>query len=111
MNKLGFITLFASALLVGCVQQNTAQDNYREASFELCNTEVKLYSVSKDGRVRIVCADGAKFALNSEETLNVMRDINIDYCDGEGLGKFSETNSYYSFQCKSGSLLSISKDK
>ncbi|POF56469.1 hypothetical protein CRN58_24610, partial [Vibrio vulnificus] len=37
--------------------------------------------------------------------------INIDYCDGEGLGKFSETNSYYSFQCKSGSLLSISKDK
>jgi len=84
MNKLGFITLFASALLAGCAQQNTAQDNYREASFELCNTEVKLYSVSKDGRVRIVCADGAKFALNSEETLNVMRDINIDYCDGEG---------------------------
>ncbi|MEH0687680.1 hypothetical protein H4F05_15355 [Vibrio cholerae] len=92
----------------GCAS-NTKQDNFREASFELCNTEVDLYSVSDDGRVRIICSDGSKFALDSENTLETMRDINIDYCDGEGLGKFSESSKYYSFKCKSGTLLSISK--
>ncbi|MCG3727935.1 hypothetical protein [Vibrio cincinnatiensis] len=108
MNKVGFLALLAVAVTAGC-SSNTQQDNFREASFELCNTEVNIYSVSDDGRVRIVCADGSKFALQSEQTLNTMRDINIDYCDGEGLGKFSESNKYYLFQCKSGTLLSISK--
>ncbi|WP_070968589.1 hypothetical protein [Vibrio sonorensis] len=108
MNKLGFIAVALSVLAAGCAS-NTKQDNYREASFELCNTEVDIYSVSDDGRVRIVCSDGSKFALNSEETLETMRDINIDYCDGEGLGKFNESRKYYSFKCKSGTLLSISK--
>jgi len=108
MKSLPFITLIGAALLTGCAS-NSQQDNFREASFELCNTEVDIYSVSDDGRVRIVCSDGSKFALDSEKTLDIMRDINIDYCDGEGLGKFSETRSYYSFKCKSGTLLSISK--
>ncbi|SDH66662.1 hypothetical protein SAMN04488136_12382 [Vibrio xiamenensis] len=108
MKKLGFAVVVIAASLAGC-SSNTQQDNYREASFELCNTEVDLYSVSDDGRVRIGCADGSKFALDSEETLTTMRDINIDYCDGEGLGKFNETSKYYSFKCKSGTLLNISK--
>ena len=85
MKKLGFVAVALAALTAGCAS-NTQQDNFREASFELCNTEVELYSVSDDGRVRIVCADGSKFALTSEATLETMRDINIDYCDGEGLG-------------------------
>ncbi|ORT49273.1 hypothetical protein ST37_12620 [Vibrio sp. qd031] len=96
-------------LFAGCMNTPTTQDNYREASFELCNTEVDVYSVSDDGRVRIICSDGSKFALQNEKTLDVMRDINLDYCDGEGLGKFSESNRYYSFSCKSGTLISISK--
>ncbi len=108
MKKLGFAVVVIALSLAGC-SSNTKQDNYREASFELCNTEVDLYSVSDDGRVRIACADGSKFALNSEDTLATMRDINIDYCDGEGLGKFSESSKYYSFKCKSGTLLNISK--
>lgn len=108
MKRLGFIALAITAVTAGCAS-NTQQDNFREASFELCNTEVELYSVSDDGRVRIVCADGSKFALTSEATLETMRDINIDYCHGEGLGKFSESRKYYSFKCKSGTLLSISK--
>ena len=101
--------LCASVLLIGCSASNTKHDNYMEASFELCNTEVKLYSISDDDRVRIVCADGAKFAMQSEDTLEVMRDININYCQGEGLGKFNESNTYYSFKCKSGTLLSVPK--
>ncbi|MEZ8824845.1 hypothetical protein AB4259_12280 [Vibrio amylolyticus] len=108
MNKFGLLALMIAAVTAGC-SSNTKQDNFREASFELCNTEVDLYSVSDDGRVRIVCSDGSKFALTSEKTLDVMRDINIDYCDGEGLGKFNESRKYYSFRCKSGTLLSISK--
>lgn len=59
MNHIGLFALTAAALLAGC-SSNTQQDNYREASFELCNTEVNIYSVSDDGQVRIVCADGAK---------------------------------------------------
>ncbi|MGF1695022.1 hypothetical protein L4D20_22035 [Vibrio kyushuensis] len=108
MNRFGLLALVIAAVTAGCAS-NTKQDNFREASFELCNTEVDIYSVSDDGRVRIVCSDGSKFALTSEKTLEVMRDINIDYCDGEGLGKFNESRKYYSFQCKSGTLLSISK--
>ncbi|GAM69963.1 hypothetical protein JCM19236_5261 [Vibrio sp. JCM 19236] len=38
-----------------------------------------------------------------------MRDINIDYCSGEGLSKFSESRRYYTFKCKSGTQLSINK--
>lgn len=97
-------------VLAGCSTQNTQQDNYLDASFELCNTEVQTYSVSDDGRVRIICADGSKFTMNSEATLEIMRDINIDYCTGEGLSKFNESNRYYSFQCKSGTTLSINKE-
>lgn len=108
MNRIGLFTLVASALLAGCAS-NTQEDNYREASFELCNTEVSVYSVSDDGRVRIICSDGSKFALNNESTLATMKYINIEYCDGEGLGKFNESRKYYSFKCKSGTLLSISK--
>ncbi|MEK6214490.1 MAG: hypothetical protein N2B00_10405, partial [Vibrio fluvialis] len=87
MKKLSLLAMLAVAVASGC-SSNTTQDNFREASFELCNTEVNIYSVSDDGKVRIVCADGAKFALQSENTLETMRQINIDYCDGEGLGKF-----------------------
>lgn len=108
MKTISTLALVTATLMVGCAS-NTQQDNYREASFELCNTEVNIYSVSDDGRVRIVCADGSKFALNSEKTLDTMRNINIEYCDGEGLGKFNESTKYYSFQCKSGTLLSIAK--
>ncbi|MDA0143026.1 MAG: hypothetical protein ACTH6O_18540 [Vibrio toranzoniae] len=108
MKRLGLLAVIAATLTVGCTS-NSQQDNFREASFELCNTEVDIYSVSHDERIRIVCSDGSKFALNSEDTLEVMRDINIDYCDGEGLGKFNESRSYYSFRCKSGTLLSIKK--
>ncbi|MDN3701180.1 hypothetical protein ACFFUO_13935 [Vibrio artabrorum] len=108
MKRLGILAVIAATFMAGCAS-NTQQDNFREASFELCNTEVDIYSVSQDERVRIVCSDGSKFALNSEDTLEVMRDINIDYCDGEGLGKFNESRNYYSFKCKSGTLLSIKK--
>lgn len=101
--------LLAPLFLWGCAAKNTQQDNYLEASFELCNTEVSLYSVSDDGQVRIICADGSKFALDSEKTLEVMRDINIDYCSGEGLSKFNESRRYYTFKCKSGTQLSINK--
>ena len=109
MKKLGLFTVFAATLITAGCASNSQQDNFREASFELCNTEVELYSVSHDERVRIVCSDGSKFALSSKDTLEVMRDINIDYCDGEGLGQFSESRHYYSFKCKSGTLLSIKK--
>ncbi|MDV7104781.1 hypothetical protein R3X26_10265 [Vibrio sp. TH_r3] len=108
MQKISLLGFF-SLILVGCSSQNTQQDNYLDASFELCNTEVSTYSVSDDGRVRIICADDSKFTMNSEETLEIMRDINIDYCTGEGLSKFNESNRYYSFQCKSGTTLSINK--
>ncbi|MGF1907971.1 hypothetical protein L4C38_00790 [Vibrio kasasachensis] len=108
MEKLALLAISASTLLLGC-SSPSQQDNYREASFELCNTEVDIYSVSDDGRVRILCSDGSKFALTQQNTLETMRDINIDYCDGEGLGKFSESSRYYSFKCKSGTLLSIYK--
>ncbi|EGA63569.1 hypothetical protein L1D54_13485 [Vibrio brasiliensis] len=108
MKKFGLAAIALAALTAGCAS-NTKQDNFREASFELCNTEVDIYSVSDDGRVRIVCSDGSKFALTDESTLETMRDINIDYCDGEGLGKFNESSKYYSFKCKSGTLLSLPK--
>lgn len=109
MQKLSLLGFFA-LILVGCSSQNTQQDNYLDASFELCNTEVRTYSVSDDGRVRIICEDDSKFTMNSEETLEIMRDINIDYCTGEGLSKFNESRRYYSFQCKSGTTLSINKN-
>ncbi|CAM2908124.1 hypothetical protein [Vibrio rarus] len=96
--------------LLGCADKNTQEDNYLDASFELCNTEVSLYSVSDDGKVRIICADDSKFALSSEETLEIMRDINVDYCSGEGLSKFNESRRYYTFRCKSGTQLSINKN-
>lgn len=108
MKAVGLIAIAVSLLVTGC-SSATKQDNFREASFELCNTEVDLYSVSDDERVRIVCSDGSKFALNSEATLETMREINFNYCDGEGLGKFSESNNYYSFKCKSGTLISLPK--
>ncbi|GAD91079.1 hypothetical protein VHA01S_067_00140 [Vibrio halioticoli NBRC 102217] len=101
------LTLF----IWGCADKNTQEDNYLDASFELCNTEVSLYSVSDDGKVRIICADGSKFALNNEQTLEIMRDINVDYCSGEGLSKFNESRRYYTFRCKSGTQLSINKNQ
>jgi hypothetical protein len=108
MKKLSLLGVCA-IILAGCSTSNTQQDNYTDASFELCNTEVDVYSVSDDGRVRIICADGSKFTMDSEETLEIMRDINIDYCTGEGLSKFNESKRYYSFKCKSGTTLSINK--
>ncbi len=60
MKRLGLLAVFAATLTAGCAS-NTQQDNFREASFELCNTEVDIYSVSHDERVRIVCL----MALNS----------------------------------------------
>ncbi len=99
----------ALSLTLGACSSNSTQDNFREASFELCNTEVKIYSLDDNGRVRIVCADGSKFALESEKTLDVMRTINLDYCDGEGLGKFSESSDYYLFKCKSGTAINLAK--
>lgn len=54
MNHIGLFALTAAALLAGC-SSNTQQDNYREASFELCNTEVNIYSVSDDGKYAL-CA-------------------------------------------------------
>lgn len=107
MKTLSLLGICAIAL-VGC-SNTTQQDNYLDASFELCNTEVDVYSVSDDGRVRIICVDNSKFTMDSEETLEIMRDINIDYCTGEGLAKFHESSRYYSFQCKSGTMLSINK--
>ncbi|GAK82982.1 hypothetical protein JCM19238_526 [Vibrio ponticus] len=108
MEKIALLAFCTSALLIGC-NSPSQQDHFRQASFELCNTEVDIYSVSDDGRVRIVCSDGSKFALTETNTLETMQDINIDYCDGEGLGKFNESTRYYSFKCKSGTLLSITK--
>jgi len=96
------------SLLSGC-SAGQQRDNYIEVSYELCGTNVKIYSVSDDGRLRVVCQDGGNFALSSAKSLKKMQDINLDYCDGQGLGKFSETTSRYLFQCKSGSLLSINK--
>ncbi|WP_165310575.1 hypothetical protein [Vibrio ziniensis] len=107
-NSAKFAFVLVAAIAAGC-SSNTQTDNYREASFELCNTEVDVYSVGDDGQVRIVCSDGSKFALASEDTLEVMREINIEYCDGEGLGKFTESNKYYMFKCKSGTLISMAK--
>ena len=101
MEKLPLLAAINCLILVACTS-STQQDNFRQASFELCNAEVDIYSLSDDGRVRILCSDGSKFALNNENTLTTMRDINIDYCDGEGLGKFNESAKYYSFRCKSG---------
>ena len=108
MKSLALTTIVLTLLLSGC-SKNTQEDNYLDASFELCGTDVKVYSVSDDGRVRIICNDGSKFTLNKQSTLQVMRDINIDYCTGEGLSKFSESKRYYSFQCKSGTQLTINK--
>ncbi len=107
-----YFTLAAITALVlsGCAS-NTQEDNYLDASFELCNTEVKVFSTSDDGKIRIICADESKFALDSAKTLDVMRDLNATYCSGEGLGKFNESRRYYSFQCKSGSLISINKNE
>ncbi|MFV0576311.1 MAG: hypothetical protein ACK5NC_13000 [Vibrio sp.] len=107
MKYLGLAGLMVLAL-AGCSSQSQ-EDNYMDASFELCNTEVKVYSTSDDGKVRIVCADGSKFALDNAKTLDTMRDLNANYCSGEGLGQFNETNKYYMFKCKSGSLISINK--
>jgi hypothetical protein len=109
MIKGTFWALLAMLLTASGCSSNSQQDKFREASFQLCNTEVKIYSTSDDGRVRIVCADGARFALKNEETLDIMRDINLDYCDGEGLGNFSETEDHYYFKCKSGTALGIYK--
>jgi|GEM_PF-829757 len=110
MKKIVMLTLVAAsaAITAGC-SSNSQTDNFREASFELCNTEVDIYSLSDDGKVRIVCSDGSKFALASEDTLETMREINIEYCDGEGLGKFTESKNYYMFKCKSGTLISMAK--
>lgn len=102
------LALTTVAITAGC-SSNSKTDNFREASFELCNTEVDVYSVSDDGKVRIVCSDGSKFALASEDTLETMREINIEYCDGAGLGKFTESNKYYMFKCKAGALISMAK--
>ncbi|MBD1555826.1 hypothetical protein HC752_02595 [Vibrio sp. S9_S30] len=107
--KLFAVTGLMALTLVGCSSAPTQQDNYMDASFELCNTEVNVYSVSDDGRVRIVCADGSKFALRSEATLETMRNINADYCSGEGLSKFNESQRYYQFRCKSGETISVNK--
>lgn len=109
MNKLSVVLVGLVAGLVGCTSP-TQRDQYMEASFELCNTSVKIYSISDDERVRIVCEDGSKFALNNKDTLEVMRDINLDYCDGEGLAQFNESDRYHMFRCKSGSLMSIHKE-
>lgn len=108
MKYVGLAGLLALALS-GC-SSTTQEDNYLDASFELCNTEVKVFSTSDDGKVRIVCADGSKFAMDDAKTLDIMRDLNASYCSGEGLGQFNESSRYYMFKCKSGSMISINKD-
>ncbi len=107
--KLFAVTALSALTLFGCGSAPTQQDHYMDASFELCNTEVDIYSISDNGRVRIVCDDGSKFSLRSEATLETMRDINADYCSGEGLSKFNESQRYYQFRCKSGETISINK--
>ncbi|MDA9556237.1 hypothetical protein N9R79_01870 [Vibrio sp.] len=106
------LTITSVSLLLGALSgcsSDTPSDVYQEMSFELCNTNIKVYSISDDGRVRVICEDGSKFAMKNEKTLYTMKDINIEYCDGGGLGKFNESKKYYSFKCKSGALLSIPK--
>lgn len=56
-----------------------------------------------------MCVDGVKFVLKIEKIFDIMCDINVDYCDGEGLGKFIESNKYYMFKCKFGIMISVSK--
>lgn len=105
MRRLAIIT---AMLLAGC-SSVTQRDQYMNAAFELCNIEVKVYAQSDDGRTRIICKDGSKFALRKPDTLEYMRDINMDYCLGGGLGFFTESDRYVMFKCKSGELISLNK--
>ncbi|OEF23909.1 hypothetical protein [Vibrio rumoiensis] len=107
MKYLGLAGLLVITL-AGC-SSPTQEDNYLDASFQLCNTDVKIFSTSDDGKVRIVCADGSKFAMDNAKTLDTMQDLNASYCSGGGLGQFNESSRYYMFKCKSGSMISINK--
>ena len=102
--------LCLGTVLSGCSSDNTVRDNFYDASFELCGTEVKVYSVDDDGQTRIVCADDSKFMLDGEETLKAMSEINMTYCTGEGLAQFNEADDRYFFKCKSGEKMSITKE-
>ena len=67
MKYLGLAGLLVITLS-GC-SSPTQEDSYLDASFQLCNTEVKVFSTSDDGKVRIVCADGSKFAMDNAKDI------------------------------------------
>lgn len=106
MNQSMLATAIIALSLSGCATSQS--DKYKEASFELCNGGVKTYSDSDD-YTRVVCNDGAKFSLDGT-TLNKMRDMSVNYCNGGTFGKFSESDNYYLFQCKTGEKISLKKD-
>ncbi|CAH1534186.1 conserved hypothetical protein [Vibrio owensii] len=103
------LTIVSTGLFISGCATNSKIDYNQKLLFELCNTEVDNYFVSDNKRIYITCSDGSQFTSSNIGTLETMRNINIDYCEGEGLGQFSENHRYYSFKCKSGPPLSISK--
>lgn len=96
------------ALSLTACSSVTTHDTFIESTFELCGGSVDTYSASDD-KVRIVCEDKSSFAINSTDTLDIMRNINADYCGGSGLGSFNESTKYYLFRCKEGATVSIPK--
>lgn len=110
MNKLLLAAIAASMTLSGCaVNLDTKASNFNEASFDLCTTEVQVYSESDDGRIRVICKDGAKFMIQSNEELETLRELNGLFCMTEGLSKYVSTNRSYNFQCAGGEKFSIAK--
>ena len=102
MKKLMILAMIAS--ITAC---SSGGNRYLDVTSELCPDGVDSYSVSDDNRTRLSCKSGEGFIIDSDDELDVMRDINSTFCKFSGLSRFHSSNDYYTFTCKSGERINL----
>ncbi|WP_246616419.1 hypothetical protein [Thaumasiovibrio subtropicus] len=96
--------------LVGCAKSvDQRADEYLDVSYQLCAANVKAYSHSDDGKIRIICEDDSFFLVKDEKTLEMMHELNGAYCTGQGFKVFHDRKSYYTFTCSNERQFNIPK--
>ncbi|MGF1681695.1 hypothetical protein [Photobacterium minamisatsumaniensis] len=95
------LMLVGLAVIAGCSKSvDERADDYTEASFTLCGSNVQSYSEGDDGKIRILCENESYFLVKDQNSLAYMHELNGAYCKGKGFSAFHERSNYYTFTCE-----------
>ncbi|MDV5168607.1 hypothetical protein [Photobacterium rosenbergii] len=109
MKKLLIVT-FLPLVIAGCTKSvDERADEFVEASFTLCGSNVQSYAQGDDGKIRVVCENNSYFSVKDQETLAYMHELNGAYCRGKGFSSFHERSRYFTFTCMGEKSFNIPK--